>query len=185
MISTGAAATFATAFRVGPYVDAVPAVKMLWLWFMKELCGKVSRPWCGRVKFFSTNKTNDTLRAYLTKSDEVFAQLCIVLYHGDCEQRTIEGLKPKKGRRKGMNDLGTKRAALLYTTLFNRLTHLETEKHGVDWEEAVMKDVGVFVQRSEEDNETGGLFLTTQEKRSLRHRLDGDDNDGDSECIPY
>lgn len=159
MIGAEAVETFLTKFRVGPYSSAPTELKTLWLWFMKDVCGKVSRPWVARVKLFKADENNDYLRTYLSMSDEVFAQLCVVLYHNEYTRRTEGDWKPKKGRKKGTDDLGSKMATKQYKTLFMRLKEIDDQKMGYDWDEAVMCDISVPdpVQNVVNDDDVSGL----------------------------
>jgi hypothetical protein len=143
MISIEAEDTFITKFRVGPYADAPRNVQRLWLWFMKDVCGKVGRTWSARVKCFRKNPLNDCVRSYLSTSDEAFAQLCVVLYYSAYDQPSSDDIKPKRGRKRGNDDLGTNVANDTYTTLFNFL-HAFDKTPNVDalgWEKALMDDI--------------------------------------------
>ena len=96
------------------------------------------------MKFFSLDKRDDSLRTYLTKSDEVFAQLCIILYHSEDDKRSADAAsKPVKGRKKGTDDLGTIFASRTYKRQFDRRTELDESGEGNDWNEAVMQDICV------------------------------------------
>ena len=126
MMGCNAKTTFLEGFRVGTYAGASVQLKKCWLWYTKDICGKVSRSWGARVKLFKKLPHDDVLCTYLAISDEAFAQLCIILYHEDFESRLQNTWVAKKGRKKGASDLGSKEASKLYTELFLALKKKRT-----------------------------------------------------------